>query len=164
MVTKTTKAQLEVMLAEVTRERDVLRSRLDTGHAAFRAAKAEIDRLRAELAAKPRAVFIKPRTEPKPVVTRFYRGGVLWEKTRIGNKATERPVEARREFHVVAGKYDGGEENCKFADVRATRADAEALLATVSDYPWSRIEERPVVDGNAVTEADVQRLAEHFGA
>lgn len=112
MTTKTTKAQLEVMLAEVTRERDVLRSRLDTGHAAFRAAKAEIDRLRAELAAKPRAIFVKPHAEPKPVVTRFYKGGVLWEKTRIGNRSTSVPV----------------------------------------------------VEGNAVTEADVQRLAEHFGA
>ena len=50
----------------------------------------------------------------------------------------------RTEFHVVAGKYDGDEENCKFADVRATREAAEALLATVSDYPWSRIEERAV--------------------
>lgn len=68
---------------------------------------------------------------------------MLWEKTRVGNVATERLVsEPRTEFHVVAGKYDGDEENCKFADVRATREDAEALLATVSDYPWSRIEER----------------------
>ena len=49
---------------------------------------------------------------------------------------------SRTEFHVVAGKYDGDEENCKFADVRETREDAEALLASVADYPWSRIEER----------------------
>ena len=43
-------------------------------------------------------------------------------------------------FHVVAGKYDGNEENCKFADVRYTLEEAEALLLTVRGYPWSRIE------------------------
>ena len=89
-------------------------------------------------------MFVKPQRKIEPVVTRFYRGGKLWEKTRVGNTATERLVEetSSTEYHVVAGKYDGDEENCKFADVRETRGDAEALLATVSDYPWSRIEER----------------------
>lgn len=120
-------------------ERD---ARILHGHSLVRSMKTEIAALREQLAVKPKAVFIKPRTEPKPVVTRFYRGGQLWEKTRVGNVATERVVEPRTEFHVVAGKYDGDEENCKFADVRETREDAEALLATVSDYPWSRIEER----------------------
>ena len=121
-------------------ERD---TRILRGHDVVRSMKVEIVALREQLAVKPKAIFIKPRTEPKPVVTRFYRGGQLWEKTRVGNVATERLVSApRTEFHVVAGKYDGDEENCKFADVRATRAAAEALLATVSDYPWSRIEER----------------------
>lgn len=122
----------------------MLRARLNTGIAAFKTARGEIARLN-EIIAGRRVVFVKPRTEPKPTVTRFYRGGVLWEKTRVGNTATERLVsEPRTEFHVVAGKYDGDEENCKFADVRATREAAEALLATVSDYPWARIEERAV--------------------
>lgn len=144
-----TKAQLELLIEELkaalagaAAENEVLRARLNTGIAAFKTARGEIARLN-EIIAGRQVVFIKPRTEPKPTVTRFYRGGVLWEKTRVGNVATERLVsEPRTEFHVVAGKYDGDEENCKFADVRATREDAEALLATVSDYPWSRIEER----------------------
>lgn len=144
-----TKAQLELLIEELkaalagaAAENEVLRAQLNTGIAAFKTARGEIARLN-EIIAGRQVVFIKPRTEPKPTVTRFYRGGVLWEKTRVGNVATERLVsEPRTEFHVVAGKYDGDEENCKFADVRATREDAEALLATVSDYPWSRIEER----------------------
>ena len=53
------------------------------------------------------------------------------------NQFTHRPAQT---FHVVAGKYDGDEENCKFADVRYTLEEAEALLLTVRDYPWSRIE------------------------
>ena len=143
-----TKKELEVLIEELkaelaatAAERDTLRARIDTGIAAYKTARAEIARL-TEVVANKRVVFVKPRTEPKPVVTRFYRGGKLWEKTRVGNVATERLVEPRTEFHVIAGKYDGDEENCKFADVRETREDAEALLATVSDYPWSRIEER----------------------
>lgn len=72
-------------------ERD---ARILRGHDLVRSMKAEITALREQLAAKPKAVFIKPRTEPKPVVTRFYRGGQLWEKTRVGNVATERLVES----------------------------------------------------------------------
>ncbi len=143
-----TKAQLELLIEELkaalagaAAENEVLRARLNTGIAAFKTARGEIARLN-EIIAGRRVVFVKPRTEPKPVVTRFYRGGVLWEKTRVGDVATERLVKPRTEFHVVAGKYDGDEENCKFADVRETREDAEALLASVADYPWSRIEER----------------------
>ena len=143
-----TKAQLELLIEELktalagaAAENEVLRARLNTGIAAFKTARGEIARLN-EIIAGRRVVFVKPRTESKPVVTRFYRGGQLWEKTRVGDVATERLVEPRTEFHVIAGKYDGDEENCKFADVRETREDAEALLASVADYPWSRIEER----------------------
>jgi len=146
-----TKAQLELLIEELkaalagaAAENEVLRTRLNAGIAAFKTARGEIARLN-EIIAGRRVVFVKPRTEPKPTVTRFYRNGQLWEKTRVGNAATERLVsEPRTEFHVVAGKYDGDEENCKFADVRETREAAEALLATVADYPWSRIEERAV--------------------
>ena len=143
-----TKKELEVLIEELkaeliktVSERDVLRARIDTGIAAYKTARGEIARL-TELVATRQAVIIKPRREPVATTTRFYRGGKLWEKTRVGNVATERLVEPRIEFHVVAGKYDGHEENCKFADVRETREDAEALLASVADYPWSRIEER----------------------
>lgn len=72
-------------------ERD---ARILHGHSLVRSMKTEIAALREQLGAKPKAVFIKPCTEPKPVVTRFYRGGQLWEKTRVGNVATERLVES----------------------------------------------------------------------
>lgn len=132
--------ELKAQLAATAGERDTLRARLDTGLAAYKTLRGQYEEVREQLKAR-RVVFVKPHTEPQPVVTRFYRGGRLWEKTRVGNRATERLVEPRIEFHVVAGKYDGDEENCKFADVRATREAAEALLASVSDYPWARIEE-----------------------
>ena len=35
----------------------------------------------------------RTQREAAPVVTRFYRGGKLWEKTRVDNVATERLVE-----------------------------------------------------------------------
>lgn len=116
-----------------------LEASLDKGRKLYAALRAENEALKAQLA--QRVVFIKPRTEPKPVVTRFYRGGKLWEKTRIGNDATERLVER---FVVEAGKYDGNEENCKYSESFATREEAERALARVSDYPWSRIRELAV--------------------
>ena len=135
--------ELKAQLAATAGERDTLRARLDTGLAAYKVLRGQYEEVREQLKAR-RVVFVKPQRKVEPVVTRFYRNGQLWEKTRVGNVATERLVEPRTEFHVVAGKYDGDEENCKFADVCATREAAEALLATVSDYPWSRIEERTV--------------------
>lgn len=78
-------------LRQVVAERD---ARILRGHDVVRAMKTEIVALREQLAVKPKAIFVKPRTEPKPAVTRFYRGGQLWEKTRVGNVATERLVEA----------------------------------------------------------------------
>ena len=76
-------------LRQQVAERD---ARILCGHDLARSMKTEIAALREQLAAKPKAIFVKPRTEPKPVVTRFYRGGQLWEKTRLGNTATERLV------------------------------------------------------------------------
>ena len=86
-------------------------------------------------AAKPQV----QRTSSEDVVATYTkRDGSRWDKVRIGyNTFVHRPAQA---FHVVAGKYDGDEENCKFADVRYTLEEAEALLLTVRDYPWSRIE------------------------
>lgn len=67
-----------------------LEASLDKGRKLYAALRAENEALKAQLA--QRTVFIK-RPATKPTVTRFYRGGKLWEKTRIGNDATERLVE-----------------------------------------------------------------------
>lgn len=94
----------------------------------------QVAALRAERSAEPR----RPAFEECVVSTYTKRDGTVWNKVRTGwNTYTHRPARA---FHVVAGKYDGDEENCKFADVRYTLEEAEALLLTVRDYPWSRIE------------------------
>ena len=94
-----TKKELEVLIEELkaeliktVSERDVLRARIDTKIAAYKTARGEIARL-TELVATRQAVIIKPRREPVATTTRFYRGGKLWEKTRVGNVATERLVE-----------------------------------------------------------------------
>ena len=87
--------------------------------------------------------LIKRKPQPRPgdevvVATYTKRDGSVWDKVKTGwNTFVHRPA---RVFHVVAGKYDGDEENCKFADVRYTLEEAEALLLTVRGYPWSRIE------------------------
>ena len=92
----------------------------------------------ASLRAAPQPKVQRPANEEQIVSTYTKRDGSRWNKIRIGyNTFVHRPA---RVFHVVAGKYDGDEENCKFADVRYTLEEAEALLLTVSDYPWSRIE------------------------
>ena len=92
----------------------------------------------ASLRAAPQPKVQRPATEEQIVSTYTKRDGSRWNKVKIGwNTYVHRPAQV---FHVVAGKYDGDEENCKFADVRYTLEEAEALLLTVSDYPWSRIE------------------------
>ena len=94
----------------------------------------QVAALRAERSTKPQ----RPAFEERVVSTYTKRDGSRWNKIRIGyNTFVHRPA---RVFHVVAGKYDGDEENCKFARVRYTLEEAEALLLTVSGYPWSRIE------------------------
>lgn len=135
------RAQNDALRGEVAQAN----TRIEAGHQLLRQLKAEHAAVVAQYEAKPKVVVVRKQPAgPRPVVTRFYRGGQLWEKTRVGNQATERLVEPRTEFVVLAGKYDGDEENCKFVDTRTTRTEAEALLATVADYPWSRIEERAV--------------------
>ena len=94
----------------------------------------------ASLRAAPQPQVQRPAQQGEEQIVHTYtkRDGSRWNKVRTGwNTYTHRPAQA---FHVVAGKYDGDEENCKFADVRYTLEEAEALLLTVSDYPWSRIE------------------------
>ena len=104
---------------------------------------AKVADLANQLVAAKGAANIKPQPQPQPgdevvVATYTKRDGSVWNKVKTGwNTYTHRPARA---FHVVAGKYDGDEENCKFADVRYTLEEAEALLLTVRDYPWSRIE------------------------
>ena len=85
--------ELKAQLAATAGERDTLRARLDTGLAAYKVLRGQYEEVREQLKAR-QVVFVKPRTEPKPVVTRFYRNGQLWEKTRVGNAATERLVES----------------------------------------------------------------------
>ena len=102
---------------------------------------AKVADLANQLVAAKSAANIKPQPQPggEVVVATYTKlDGSVWNKVRTGwNTYTHRPAQA---FHVVAGKYDGDEENCKFADVRYTLEEAEALLLTVRDYPWSRIE------------------------
>ena len=102
---------------------------------------AKVADLANQLVAAKGAANIKPQPQSGDemvVATYTKRDGSVWNKVRTGwNQFTHRPAQI---FHVVAGKYDGDEENCKFADVRYTLEEAEALLLTVRDYPWSRIE------------------------
>jgi len=122
-MTKMTKAQL-------VDENIALRHNLNLLEQQVAALRAE----RIVRSAEPR----RPAFEECVVSTYTKRDGSRWNKVRIGyNTFAHRPA---RVFHVVAGKYDGDEENCKFADVRYTLEEAEALLLTVRDYPWSRIE------------------------
>lgn len=94
-----TKKELEILIEELkaqlvatTAERDTLRARLDTGLAAFKMLRAKHEEVCEQLRSR-QVVFVKPQRKIEPVVTRFYRGGKLWEKTRVGNMATERLVE-----------------------------------------------------------------------
>lgn len=50
-------------------------------------------------------------------------------------------ADAHMHFIVEAGKYEhDGTENCKYSsEVHATYDEALADLASVSDYPWSRV-------------------------
>ena len=44
------------------------------------------------------------------------------------------------QYDVVAGKYDGDEENCKYSERFVTYDEALAAFNKVGDYPWRRIE------------------------
>ena len=85
--------ELKAQLAATAGERDTLRARLDTGLAAYKVLRGQYEEVREQLKAR-RVVFVKPQRKVEPVVTRFYRNGQLWEKTRVGNVATERLVES----------------------------------------------------------------------
>ena len=85
--------ELKAQLAATAGERDTLRARLDTGLAAYKVLRGQYEEVREQLKAR-RVVFVKPQRKVEPVVTRFYRNGQLWEKTRVGNAATERLVES----------------------------------------------------------------------
>lgn len=94
---------IDVHVAQVEqlcRENEVLRSevaqasrRIESGHQMLRQLKQEHAAVVAQYEAKPKAIFVRTNHTPRPIVTRFYRGGQLWEKTRVGNVATERLVE-----------------------------------------------------------------------
>ena len=85
--------ELKAQLAATAGERDTLRARLDTRLAAYKVLRGQYEEVREQLKAR-RVVFVKPQRKVEPVVTRFYRNGQLWEKTRVGNAATERLVES----------------------------------------------------------------------
>lgn len=98
-------AQLQAELAEVKAQRDEALARLEEAKDYFRAQRDEIAALKEQAAglqqqAAEAAAFSGARTRSagraaavnagQPVITRFFRGGQLWVKTRIDNKATER--------------------------------------------------------------------------
>ena len=85
-------AQLQAELAEVKAQRDEALARLEKAKDYFRAQREEIVALKEQAAEA--AAFSGGRAAAanagQPVITRFFRGGQLWVKTRIDNKATER--------------------------------------------------------------------------
>ena len=91
-------AQLQAELAEVKAQRDEALGRLEKAKGFFRAQRDEIAALKEQAAEA--AAFNGGRARSagraaaakagQPVITRFFRGGQLWVKTRAGNKATER--------------------------------------------------------------------------
>ena len=98
-------AQLQAELAEVKAQRDEALARLEKAKGFFRAQREEIVALKEQAAglqqqAAEAAAFsgVRDRSAGRaaaanagqPVITRFFRGGQLWVKTRAGNKATER--------------------------------------------------------------------------
>lgn len=98
-------AQLQAELVEVKAQRDEALGRLEKAKGYFRAQREEIVALKEQAAglqqqAAEAAAFSGARTRSagraaaanagQPVITRFFRGGQLWVKTRAGNKATER--------------------------------------------------------------------------
>ena len=98
-------AQLQAELAEVKAQRDEALARLEKAKDYFRAQREEIVALKEQAAglqqqAAEAAAFNGARARSagraaaanagQPVISRFFRGGQLWVKTRIGSKATER--------------------------------------------------------------------------
>ena len=91
-------AQLQAELVEVKAQRDEALARLEKAKGFFRAQRDEIAALKEQAAEA--AAFNGGRARSagraaaanagQPVITRFFRGGQLWVKTRAGNKATER--------------------------------------------------------------------------
>ena len=88
-------AQLQAELAEVKAQRDEALARLEKAKGFFRAQRDEIAALK-EQAAEATAFSGgwarggRAANAGQPVITRFFRGGQLWVKTRTGSKATER--------------------------------------------------------------------------
>ena len=97
--------RLQAELAEVKAQRDEALARLEKAKGCFRVQREEIAALKEQAAglqqqAAEAAAFSGARARSagraaaanagQPVITRFFRGGQLWVKTRIGNKATER--------------------------------------------------------------------------
>lgn len=90
---RVTKAQLEEQLAAMQARLGELEQKHRELDIAYDYLHEEHKEVVAQLEAKPKVVLVrKQAAQPKPIVTRFYRGGQLWEKTRVGNVATERVI------------------------------------------------------------------------
>ena len=89
-------AQLQAELAEVKAQRDEALARLEKAKGFFRAQRDEIAALKEQAAEAASFSGVRARAGQAAanagqlVITRFFRGGQLWVKTRTGNKATER--------------------------------------------------------------------------
>ena len=95
--TRTTKAQLAAQIAEMALKVAALEARLTVATEVYRNQRTRIAELEARVAtpgvkASP-APQATPVTVAQPVTTTYYdRAGNLWEKTRLGNKASSRIV------------------------------------------------------------------------
>lgn len=95
-----TKKELELLVEELkahlvatATERDEALARIEVAKTEYKKLRAQFEEMR-EIVASKQTVFVRPQPRPQePKVTRFYRGGQLWEKVRVGNQATERLVE-----------------------------------------------------------------------
>ena len=85
--------ELKTQLAATTTARDEALSRVEVAKVEYRKLRAQFEEMRS-IVASGQTVFVRPQPKSQePKVTRFYRGGRLWEKVRVGNQATERLVE-----------------------------------------------------------------------
>lgn len=83
----------ESEVASLKSERDALAARVTNSVDEFRKLREELARVKEQLAAKPPVVIRRVQVPAgTAVVTRFMKGGVEYERTRIGNKATVRQV------------------------------------------------------------------------
>lgn len=122
-----TKFELEQLLAAAQSEVLALRTRVSqlTADVALRDARIErglslVNELRREVvalkAAPPKVIVRKMVPAGEPIVTRFTRGGKLWEKTRVGSRSTERVVDDERDLAHEADMRELAREQLRGED------------------------------------------------